>query len=91
MLSKMGGRYVAFYADDLARMLMEDLLHETAQDLNKIEKMQRDKYVSRETQEMAVDILDRISGFNEEANQVNIKWGNHQVQQQLKMQTQTIG
>jgi hypothetical protein len=33
MLSKMGGRLVAFYADDLAEMILEDYLMETVLDL----------------------------------------------------------
>jgi hypothetical protein len=33
MLSKMGGRLIAFYADDLASMLLEDFLTETCRDL----------------------------------------------------------
>jgi hypothetical protein len=33
MLSKMGGRLVAFYADDLAEMILEDYLTETVMDL----------------------------------------------------------
>jgi hypothetical protein len=46
MLSKMGGRYVAYYADDLASMLIEDLLKETAEDFNKIEQKSRKERVS---------------------------------------------
>jgi len=30
MLSKMGGRLISFYADDLADMLLQDFLGETA-------------------------------------------------------------
>ena len=38
MLSKMGGRLITFYADDLANLLFEDILSETVADLQKIEK-----------------------------------------------------
>ena len=37
MLSKMAGRLITFYADDLASLLFEDILSETVQDLQKIE------------------------------------------------------
>jgi hypothetical protein len=30
MLSKMGGRMIAFYADDLAELMLNDFLAETA-------------------------------------------------------------
>jgi hypothetical protein len=33
MLSRMGGRLINFYADDLAEMLLNDFLMETAGDL----------------------------------------------------------
>ena len=33
MLSKMSGRYVAFYADELAERMLEDFLGETVADL----------------------------------------------------------
>ena len=33
MLSKMGGRLISFYADDLADLLFEDFLDETVVDL----------------------------------------------------------
>ena len=33
VLSKMGGRLISFYADDLAELLFEDFLHETVIDL----------------------------------------------------------
>jgi hypothetical protein len=44
MLSKMGGRLIAFYADDLADALIEDLLMDAALDMNKIEAKEKDKY-----------------------------------------------
>jgi hypothetical protein len=33
MLSKMGGRLINFYSDDLAEMLLDDFLKETALEL----------------------------------------------------------
>jgi hypothetical protein len=37
MLSKMGGRLINFYADDLAEMLLQDFLKETALELQNME------------------------------------------------------
>lgn len=37
MLAKMGGRIISFYADELAEMLLDDYLIETALELQKIE------------------------------------------------------
>lgn len=50
MLSKMGGRLIAFYADDLADALIEDLLMDAALDMNKIEAKEKDKYAQKETE-----------------------------------------
>lgn len=33
MLAKMGGRLISFYSDDLAEMLLDDFLAETALEL----------------------------------------------------------
>jgi hypothetical protein len=44
MLSKMSGRLIAFYADDLAELLLEDFLRETANDLQEIETKEKHKY-----------------------------------------------
>lgn len=38
MLSKMAGRLITFYADDLANLLFEDILGETVKDLQAIEQ-----------------------------------------------------
>lgn len=57
MLSRMGGRIISFYADDLADLLLEDFLSETAVDLQKIEKMTRKNYAERETEQLAKNIL----------------------------------
>lgn len=46
MLSKMGGRLISFYADDLAELLLNDFLHETAVDLQRIEKLEVKNYQS---------------------------------------------
>ncbi len=43
MLSKMGGRLVAFYADDLTELMFEDFLTETVQSLQFIEDKTRAK------------------------------------------------
>ncbi len=37
MISRISGRFISFYADDLAEMLIDDILRETAEELNEIE------------------------------------------------------
>jgi hypothetical protein len=58
MLSKMGGRLIAFYADDLAELMLNDFLAETAAELQKIEKLEAKSYAEGEVKELADEILD---------------------------------
>lgn len=49
MLSKMGGRLIAFYSDDLAALLLDDFLSEVVLDLKQIESKQSQQVSSEET------------------------------------------
>ncbi len=63
MLSKMGGRLIAFYADDLAELMLEDFLSETAKSLQQIEEKTRAKFSDQETDKLAADILNVIKEY----------------------------
>ena len=63
MLSRMGGRLISFYADDLADLLLEDFLSETAQDLQRIEKLTRKQYAEKETEQLANNILQELADY----------------------------
>ena len=80
MLSKMGGRLIAFYADDLAELMFEDFLSETVKELQEIEGRTRSKFSDQETNKIAADILDVIKEYQIEENHVDTKWGNNHIQ-----------
>lgn len=63
MLSKMGGRLIAFYADDLTELMFEDFLTETVQSLQSIEDKTRAKLNDIEAEKLAADILDEIRDY----------------------------
>lgn len=86
MLSKMGGRLIAFYADDLAELMFEDFLSETVKDLQDIEGRTRSKFSDQETNKIAADILDVIKEYQIEENHVDTKWGNKRVQTHINSQ-----
>jgi hypothetical protein len=44
ILSKMGGRLISFYSDDIAELLLDDFLAETALELQKMETDARKDY-----------------------------------------------
>ena len=66
MLSKMGGRLVAFYADDLAEMILEDYLMETVLDLQKNEENERKSLSDEEGKQLADNILKVIQNYQVE-------------------------
>ena len=63
MLSKMAGRLITFYADDLAGLLLEDILTETVQDLQSIEGKTRKQYAEKETETVVKDILGMLADY----------------------------
>ena len=63
MLSKMGGRLIAFYADDLAESLLDDFLEETAHELQRIEKLEAKSYNEKEAHKFAEGMLDAIAKY----------------------------
>lgn len=76
MLSKMGGRLIAFYADDLATLLLDDFLTEVITDLQKIESKQSFLMSTEETQKLVDNILGVISDYQQEENEVETKYCN---------------
>ena len=48
MISRISGRYISFYADDLAGMIIDDILGDTVRELEEIERVSRKVYVGEE-------------------------------------------
>ena len=84
MLSRMGGRLISFYADDLADLLLEDFLSETARDLQRIEKLERKQYAEKETEQLANNILQELADYQAEEQLVDMRWSNKAVQREIK-------
>ena len=57
MLSKMSGRLINFYSDDLAELLLNDFLLETVVELQKIEKQAMKDYSNGEAKQVAENLL----------------------------------
>lgn len=57
MISKMSGRLINFYSDDLAEMLLDDFLIETALELQKLEKDALKDFSSEEAKFVAQNLL----------------------------------
>jgi len=66
MLSKMAGRLITFYSDDLAQLIMEDILTETVADLQRIETLTRRDYAEKETTIVVNDILSMLADYQAE-------------------------
>jgi hypothetical protein len=57
MLSKMGGRLINFYADDIADLMLEDFLAETALELQRMEQNALKDYSGEEAKHVAEALL----------------------------------
>jgi len=84
MLSKMAGRLITFYADDLAGLLFEDILTETVADLQKIETLTRRQYQEKETEAVVKDILGVLADYQAEEQRVDMRYSNPAVQRELQ-------
>ena len=74
MISKISGRYISFYADELTDMLLDDFLLETAEALNENERKTRKTYVGEEAKTMAEDALLMMEELKNEASLIEKKW-----------------
>eukprot|EP00343_Euplotes_focardii_P006165 CAMPEP_0205809842 /NCGR_PEP_ID=MMETSP0205-20121125/14067_1 /ASSEMBLY_ACC=CAM_ASM_000278 /TAXON_ID=36767 /ORGANISM="Euplotes focardii, Strain TN1" /LENGTH=252 /DNA_ID=CAMNT_0053087467 /DNA_START=290 /DNA_END=1046 /DNA_ORIENTATION=- len=67
MVSKIAGRYISFYSDDLAELLLDDILEDTAIEMQNIEKQVKRSYMNDEQQILAQDIMNMMIDFDNEA------------------------
>jgi hypothetical protein len=79
----MGGRLVAFYADDLTELLVEDFLHETVVELQRIEKIAEKQYESSEVQNLAENIMGALADYSAQEHLVDTRWSNRVVQREI--------
>lgn len=73
-----------YYADDLADMMLEDMLGEVAIDLQVIEHKMRDKVVVNESKALAENIIKHITDFQSEQDLVKMRWTNEELQKMRK-------
>ena len=85
MLSKMAGRLITFYADDLANLLLEDILAETVADLQQIEQQTKRQYAEKETEAVMKNILGVLAEYQAEEQEVKMRWSAKMAQQELPM------
>ena len=73
-IARMGGKLIHFYQEDLTNLLLEDILTETAIDMQQIAEQERDKQVVDKTQEMAQDLMATLLDFENEAAAIATRW-----------------
>jgi hypothetical protein len=74
MISRISGRYISFYADDLAEMLIDDILEDTAVELDNIEKVTRKVYAGEEAKCLAEDAISMMVNYGNQVDMVEKKW-----------------
>lgn len=73
MLSKMGGRYIYYHADELTDMLLEDILKDTVIELQMIEHKMRDAVAADEGHQLASNLLQHIVDYQNEESLVQMR------------------
>lgn len=63
MLSKMGGRLISFYSEDLAEMLLDDFLLDTALELQKLEMEAKKDYSNEQAKNLAEQLMKGIIDY----------------------------
>lgn len=76
MLSKMGGRLISFYADDLAELLLQDFLGETAMELQRLESQQLKDYSGEEAKICAESLIKNLAEYQSEEAMIAMRWNN---------------
>ena len=66
MLSRMGGRLINFYADDIANLMLEDFLAETALELQRMEQNALKDYSGEEAKHVAEALLKTVIDYQSE-------------------------
>jgi len=74
MLAKMGGRLISFYSDDIANLLIDDILRDCAKDLNEIEEKTEKKYKNEEASSYINEMLDNIISYNNSEHNIELKY-----------------
>ena len=66
MISKMGGRLIHYYADDLTDMLLDDVLLDTVMELQLVEQKERETNTIHESKQLAENLMKHIVDFQGE-------------------------
>jgi hypothetical protein len=74
MISKMGGRLIHYYADDLTDLLLEDVLMDTVMELQVIEQKERESNTIHESKQLAENLLKHVIDFQSEEHLVQQRW-----------------
>lgn len=74
MISNMGARYIVAHAEQLTELIADDLMEELAIEMNEIEKEQREKFLSTDQQELALELLGQANELEEEQARIRNRW-----------------
>jgi hypothetical protein len=74
MISKMGGRMIHYYSDDLTDLLLDDILADTVRELQANEQKARIQVKNTESKDLAENLLMHIAEYQNEEHVVSQKW-----------------
>lgn len=73
MVSKIAGRYISFYSDDLTEMLLDDILEDTVHEMQHIENQTKRTYMNDQQQMFAQEIMEMMIDYENETAVISKK------------------
>jgi hypothetical protein len=75
----MGGRYMHYNADQLTEMLLDDILADTAFEMQDIENKLRNREVENQSKDLASNLMQHIVDYQNEESLVQMQVGNENI------------
>lgn len=73
LVSKIAGRYISFYSDELAELLLDDILEETVFEMQKVENQVKRTYINDQQKVIAEEIMSMLIDYDNEAATISTK------------------
>ena len=73
MVSRIAGKFMAFHADKIVDLMMDELLEDTAEELQSIEEQMKDSLEDEEGREVAQQLMNMIEDYQDQAEKLEFR------------------
>ena len=73
MVSRIAGKFMAFHADKIVDLMLNELLEDTAEELQSIEEQMKETLEDQEGREVAQKLLSVIGDFQDQAERLEFR------------------